>query len=149
VDRLSARAAGHPQAPTNPQLFRLYGDFGGRERGPAADWMLAFGDEMVRRGLFKARPAQYRLCDWRGEHAAQFKWHTDSDRHGENILAIALTDGRGLGFRSRARKGATWRLNLDAGDAYMMRGAARWQWEHRILPVGPRRSGGRSLILAG
>lgn len=88
------------------------------------------------------------VCNWIGEYAAQFKWHIDSNRHGEEILVISLTDGRQIGFRPPGRPDKIWTLELDAGDAYFMRGAARWNWDHRVMPSGCSRSGGESFILA-
>lgn len=39
-------------------------------------------------------------------------------------------------------------LRLDAGDAYVIRATARWQWEHRVMPVGHQRGGGESFVMA-
>lgn len=133
----------------NPQLFRLFGDFGAnKEADEPAPWMLAWGERLTARGLFSARPTQYRLCDWIGDLEGQFKWHTDNDRHGQEILAVALSPGRRIGFRDPNRPAATFELDLDLGDAYLMTGKARWSWEHRVLPRGRERSGGKSFILS-
>jgi alkylated DNA repair dioxygenase AlkB len=77
-----------------------------------------------------------------------FKWHTDADRHGERILVISLTDSRAIGFRSRSDSSEPYVLSLDAGDGYLIRATARWQWEHRVMPVGQGRGGGESFVLA-
>jgi len=133
----------------NPQLFRLFGDFGPNKQADApAPWMLAWGERLTARGLFSAVPTQYRLCDWIGELAGQFKWHVDNDRHGQEILAIALSAGRRIGFRDRGRQQSTWELALELVDACRMTGKARWNWEHRVFPRGRTRSGGKSFILS-
>ena len=36
----------------------------------------------------------------------------------------------------------------DAGDIYIIRATARWQWEHRVMPAGPGRGGGESFVMA-
>lgn len=147
VARLLAQCRSLPPPPANP-LFRYFGAF---PPGPGveavADWMPGWGQRMVERGLFREVPNQYRVCNWLGEHAAQFKWHTDADRHGERILVICLTDNRAIGFRPRTG-GEPYVLRLDAGDGYLIRATARWQWEHRVMPVGHGRSGGESFVLA-
>lgn len=130
------------------KLFTYYGDFGTLETAEAESWMFEWGDYMVERGIFSRRPNQYRLCDWIGELSDQFKWHIDNKRHGDEILAIALSNKRSIEFRPKSRTKDSYRIDLDAGDAYMIRGTCRWQWQHRVMPVGQSRSGGRSFVLA-
>lgn len=135
--------------PTGNPLFRLFGAFGkNKATEPVRPWMQGWGQAMVGKGLFAQLPNQYRVCNWMGELSAQFKWHIDSKRHGEEILIISLTDGRAIGFRPPGRPDKTWVLELDAGDAYFMRGAARWNWDHRVMPSGRKRSGGESFVIA-
>lgn len=135
--------------PENPQLFRLFGEFGSnKEADEPAPWMLEWGQRLAERGLFSATPTQYRLCDWIGDLAGQFKWHVDNDRHGQEILAIALSGGRRIGFRDPSRPASSYELDLELGDAYLMTGKARWSWQHRVLPRGRDRSGGKSFILS-
>ena len=108
-----------PPPPNNP-LFRYFGAFPpGPHVEDVADWMPMWGDRMLSRGLFKHAPNQYRVCNWIGDLSAQFKWHTDADRHGERILVISLTDGRSIGFRPRGERAEPYVLRLDAGDGYL------------------------------
>ncbi|MBU47730.1 MAG: hypothetical protein CL920_03450 [Deltaproteobacteria bacterium] len=137
-----------PQSrPECPQLFRLFGDFGGKEASTPSPWMLEWGTRLQEQGFFSTTPNQYRLCDWIGDLSAQFKWHIDNKRHGKEILVISLTDQRRIGFRPPTGRGY-YSVELNAGDAYLMRGASRWQWEHCVLPSGQSRSGGKSFILS-
>ena len=135
--------------PTGNPLFRLFGAFGANKATEQVrPWMEDWGRAMVDRELFATLPNQYRVCNWIGDLSAQFKWHIDSKRHGEEILVISLTDGRKIGFRPPGKPDRTWVLELAAGDGYFMRGAARWNWDHRVMPTGRSRSGGESFIMA-
>ena len=149
LDTLRAQCRALPPPPHNP-LFRYFGSFGdGSRTEPVQPWMVAVGQEMQRRGFFVEEPNQFRVTRWDGELAAQFKWHIDNRRHGEEILVISLTDRRAIGFRPRADDSVEPHvLRLSAGDGYLIRGTARWQWQHRVLPVGHRRSGGESFVVA-
>lgn len=129
------------------QLFRLFGDFGGKKAQKPTRWMQNWGARMVTQGLFNETPNQYRLCDWIGEHSSQFKWHIDNSRHGEKILVLCLSENRAIGFRKKGKKDS-FQLELSAGDGYMIAGAARWSWEHCILPVGEGKSGGKSFVMS-
>lgn len=134
--------------PPRLELFRYFGEFGSKDVPKASPWMLAWGEKLHQWGLFEEIPNQYRVCDWVGELSAQFKWHIDNHRHGENILAICLSDGRAIGFRPNSDKRAVYELSLDAGDAYLIAGAARWSWEHTVLPRGKQKSGGKSFVVS-
>lgn len=136
-----------PQHEAQTKLFRYFGDFGSLKTPEASDWMLRYGHKCVARGVFKTLPNQYRVCDWVSDLSAQFKWHIDSRRHGEDILAICLTPNRQIGFRDPA-KSEIYILELDAGDAYLMRKGARWNLEHRVMPTGKEVGGGKSFIMS-
>ncbi len=128
-------------------LFRLYGDFGGKEAQDPREWMLAHGRQLQSQGFFPSLPNQYRVCDWVGGLSAQFKWHVDNHRHGEKILVISLTDQRTLAFRKPGTSGV-YELMLDRGDAYIIQGAARWSWQHKVCPSGAHKSGGKSFVMS-
>ncbi|MEL6342130.1 MAG: hypothetical protein AAFV53_03285 [Myxococcota bacterium] len=149
LDLLRERCRALPPPPYSP-LFRYFGEFGENARTePLRDWMPVVGDEMVAAGLFEQRPNQYRVTNWQGELAAHFKWHVDNHRHGEEVLVICLTDGRSIGFRDPKRPNREpYIIELDAGDGYIIRGGARWKWEHKVLPTGQGRSGGESFVMA-
>lgn len=148
LDQLRERCRALPPPPANP-LFRYFGDFGENVlTEPVRPWMVEMGRDMLGRGFFSALPNQYRVTRWDGELAAQFKWHVDNRRHGQEILVVSLTDRRAIGWRPRIGDADPYILELDAGDGYLIRGAARWQWLHRVMPVGHARSGGESFVLA-
>lgn len=143
-----ARADQLPMSRESPRLFTYYGDYGSLDTEAAQPWMEEWGTYLRERGIFARQPNQYRVCHWRGELSAQFKWHIDNKRHGDEILAISLTDRRSIGFRPKAKKQAVYELQVNAGDGYLIRGTCRWQWEHRVMPVGHTRDGGRSFVVA-
>ena len=143
VDILKEQECQNP----SQQLFRLFGQFGGKKSQPPSPWMLRWGERMKDMGLYSEKPNQYRLCDWIGEHSGQFKWHTDNNRHGEQILVICLTGNRVIGFRPRSKKGV-FELELGVGDGSMIQGSARWSWEHCVLPRGEKKSGGKSFVMS-
>src|SRR5690242_7210965 len=61
-------------------------------------------------------------------------WHRDRDVF-EKVVGISLGTPATLRFRRRKRTGFE-RVNLDVEprSAYLLSGAARWDWEHRIVP---------------
>lgn len=139
-----------PAPPYSP-LFRYFGYFGENARRieEVRPWMVTFATRMVTEGIFDEQPNQHRVTNWRGDLSAHFKWHIDNHRHGEEILVICITDGRSIGFRDPKRpKKSPHILELNAGDAYLIAGAARWKWEHKVLPTGQNSSGGESFVLA-
>lgn len=147
IDSLFAHQEFQEISQENPQMFRLYGNFGTKEAHSILPWMQVWGQKIQEKGIFSKCPNQYRICDWIGELSGNFNWHTDNKHHGPKILIISLTPNRAIGFRLNA-KSPVYRLELEAGDAYLMSGASRWQWEHRVLPTGRERSGGKSFILS-
>lgn len=83
-----------------------------------------------------------------GEFSGNFNWHTDNNRHGEKILAIALPDERVIRFRAKKRTKSIYRLPLNQSDAHLMSGAARLHWEHRVMPVRMQGSGERNFMMS-
>jgi alkylated DNA repair dioxygenase AlkB len=150
LETLRTHCRSLPPPPFNP-LFRYFGDFGANARRieEVRPWMVEFATRMVEAGIFERQPNQHRVTNWRGDLSAQFKWHIDNHRHGEEILAICITDKRVIGFRDPRRPDdEPYLLHLDAGDAYLIRGESRWKWEHKVIPTGQDRSGGESFVLS-
>jgi hypothetical protein len=162
----------HDEYTKNPGdvLFRYYGDFGhaitpepsaeapdanapvrrgapGKETPPPSPWMLKWGEKFYKEGWWEEIPNQYRVTDWFGHLAPQFKWHIDNHRHGEKILAISLSNNRAIGFR-KDPDSPVFELEQNAGDAYLIAGPIRWSWQHCVLPRGHDRSGGRSFVIS-
>jgi alkylated DNA repair dioxygenase AlkB len=70
---------------------------------------------------------------------AAIGWHKDRPAFGD-VIGISLLAP--CTFRLRRKTGTTWeRLSLtaEARSAYLLRGAARNEWEHSIPPVDARR----------
>ncbi|BBM84661.1 hypothetical protein [Candidatus Uabimicrobium amorphum] len=139
-----------PQFVNNPtmELFRLFGEFGGKAAQKPDEWMIEYGTKIFRKYyIFPEVPNQYRVCDWIGELSSNFKWHIDNKRHGKDILVITLSEKRLIGFR-RDPDAEVYKVELSTGDAYLMSGSSRWSWEHCVLPSGKEKSGGKSFIMS-
>lgn len=143
---LVGRIAGLPLQP-----FRFHG-FEGKRRTCSFGWHYAFDGS----GLQRAEP----LPDWllpAREHAAALAgipagafehallieygggagigWHRDRPVFGD-VVGLSLLGPARLRFRQRADKG--WRrraAEVEPRSAYLLRGPARWHWEHSIPAV--------------
>jgi alkylated DNA repair protein (DNA oxidative demethylase) len=62
-------------------------------------------------------------------------WHTDAPRFGDYILAISLASPARLQFRPNKSKAVSFEITATPGSLYVMHGIARWQYQHRIIPV--------------
>ena len=66
---------------------------------------------------------------------AAIGWHKDRPEF-EDVIGISL--GAPCFFRFRRKKGTRWEraaIELQPGSSYLMRGPARWDWQHSIPPV--------------
>jgi alkylated DNA repair dioxygenase AlkB len=96
-------------------------------------------------------PLRARLADWaaipeqRIQHAmiAEYRpstplgWHRDVPQF-EDVLGVSLLGHARMRFRPfppSAGQRATWKVDLEPRSAYLMRGAARWQWQHAVSPT--------------
>jgi DNA oxidative demethylase len=60
-------------------------------------------------------------------------WHSDAPMFGSKVMGVSLRSGCVMRFRRRKEKGrATFELALEPRSAYVIGGAARWQWQHHI-----------------
>ena len=69
------------------------------------------------------------------EAGAPIGWHRDRPVYGE-VIGVSLLAP--CAFRFRRRSGATWTrasLRLAPRSVYLLRGAARTEWEHSIPAV--------------
>jgi DNA oxidative demethylase len=66
-------------------------------------------------------------------------WHTDAPRFGDYILAVSLASPARLQFRPNKSKAASFEVTATPGSLYVMHGIARWQYQHRIIPVKAER----------
>ena len=64
-------------------------------------------------------------------------WHRDVPEF-EDVLGVSLLGHARLCFRpwppARGQR-ATGKVDLEPRSAYLMRGAARWQWQHAVSPT--------------
>ena len=66
---------------------------------------------------------------------AAIGWHKDRPEF-EEVIGISL--GAPCVFRFRRKEGTRWErasIELQPRSAYLMRGPARWDWQHSIAPV--------------
>jgi alkylated DNA repair dioxygenase AlkB len=69
--------------------------------------------------------------------ATPLGWHRDVPEF-EDVLGVSLLGHARLRFRpwppARGQR-ATVKIDLEPRSAYLMRGAARWQWQHAVSPT--------------
>lgn len=64
-------------------------------------------------------------------------WHRDVPDF-EEVIGISLLGHAGMRFRPwppRANQRSRWVIELDPRSIYLMRDAARWQWQHAVSPT--------------
>ena len=63
-------------------------------------------------------------------------WHMDAPSFGDYIVGVSAGgDGR-FQFRPKGLEGPpTYEAVVTAGSVYAMSGPARWEWQHRVVPV--------------
>jgi alkylated DNA repair dioxygenase AlkB len=66
-------------------------------------------------------------------------WHTDAPRFGECIVGVSLCGSGRLQFRQNGSKEVAFEVEASAGSMYLMRGPARWSFQHQVLPVRSER----------
>jgi len=97
------------------------------------------------------QPLRARLAGWaaipeqRIQHAmiAEYRpstplgWHRDVPQF-EEVMGVSLLGHARLRFRPWppvSGQRATWKIDLEPRSAYLLRGAARWQWQHAVSPT--------------
>src|SRR6516225_1067022 len=97
------------------------------------------------------QPLRARLAGWaaipeqRIQHAmiAEYRpstplgWHRDVPQV-EEVMGVSLLGPSRLRFRPWppvSGQRATWKIDLEPRSAYLLRGAARWQWQHAVSPT--------------
>jgi alkylated DNA repair dioxygenase AlkB len=96
-------------------------------------------------------PLRSQVAGWTGIPAARFShamvaeyppgtplgWHRDVPQF-EDIVGVSLLGHARLRFRpwpARPGQRATYAIDLAPRSAYLLRGAARWQWQHAVSPT--------------
>ena len=96
-------------------------------------------------------PLRARLADWAGipeqriQHAmiAEYRpatplgWHRDVPQF-EEVMGVSLLGHARLRFRPwppASGQRSTWKIDLEPRSAYLLRGPARWQWQHAVSPT--------------
>jgi alkylated DNA repair dioxygenase AlkB len=66
-------------------------------------------------------------------------WHTDAPRFGECVVGVSLGSEARLQFRPNGAEEATYEVRAAPGSMYLMRGPARWGYQHQVVPVKTER----------
>jgi len=66
-------------------------------------------------------------------------WHTDASCFDDCILGISLASEARLQFKANGSKQVSFEVKAAPGSLYIMQGAARWNYEHQIIPVRAER----------
>jgi alkylated DNA repair protein (DNA oxidative demethylase) len=66
-------------------------------------------------------------------------WHTDSKRFSDWILGVSLASPGRLQFRPNKTENACFEVTVVPGSLYVMHGVARWDYQHRLVPVKQER----------
>jgi alkylated DNA repair dioxygenase AlkB len=124
------------------RLKRAYAQFGyayvstGRTLEPAPA-MPAFLSELIAKGL-RHCPAEARFNQCivtRYPEGAGIGWHTDAPRFGECIMAVSLGGEGRLQFRQNGSEAVSSEVFTTSGSLYVLHGAARWRYQHQVVPV--------------
>jgi alkylated DNA repair protein (DNA oxidative demethylase) len=65
---------------------------------------------------------------------ATIGWHRDAPQFGD-VVGISLLASCRLRFRRGPGHRPSWEIPLAPRSVYLLRGAARWRWQHSIPPV--------------
>jgi DNA oxidative demethylase len=66
-------------------------------------------------------------------------WHTDAPRFGDCILGVSLASEARLQFKPNDAQKVSFEVTASPGSLYVMQGVARWQYQHRLIPVKQER----------
>ena len=69
--------------------------------------------------------------------ATPLGWHRDVPQF-EDVMGVSLLGHARLRFRPwppAPGQRATWKIDLEPRSAYLVRGVARWQWQHAVSPT--------------
>jgi alkylated DNA repair dioxygenase AlkB len=66
-------------------------------------------------------------------------WHTDAPRFGDCVIAASLGGAARLQFRRSRTSVVVFEARVNSGSLWVMSGEARWNFEHRVIPVRQER----------
>lgn len=66
-------------------------------------------------------------------------WHTDAPRFGECIVGVSLGGAARFQFRPNGTEEVSYEIKAAPGSMYLMRGSARWEHQHQVVPVKAER----------
>jgi alkylated DNA repair dioxygenase AlkB len=66
-------------------------------------------------------------------------WHTDAPKFGDCIVGVSLGGQGRIQFRPKGSKDVSFEVEVSSGSMYLMRGPARWEYEHQVVPVRTER----------
>jgi alkylated DNA repair dioxygenase AlkB len=112
-------------------------DFNVRELQRAEDVPTFLQALLTKAAKFAGLPAQALRHALVTEYApgTTIGWHRDRPEF-EDVIGISL--GASCLFRFRRKRGAGWEraaIELQPRSGYLLRGSARWDWQHSIPPV--------------
>jgi alkylated DNA repair dioxygenase AlkB len=70
---------------------------------------------------------------------AAIGWHADSKRFGDCVLGVSLASPARLQFRPNKTEKVSFEVTASPGSLYVMQGIARWDYQHRLIPVKAER----------
>src|SRR5437867_2620438 len=62
-------------------------------------------------------------------------WHTDAPRFGECVMGVSLGAAGRFQFRRNGSEEVCYEFRVASGSLYLMRGPARWDYQHQVVPV--------------
>jgi alkylated DNA repair protein (DNA oxidative demethylase) len=66
-------------------------------------------------------------------------WHTDAPRFGECVVGVSLGSEARLQFRPNGAEQPSYEIRAAPGSMYLMRGPARWGYQHQVVAVKTER----------
>lgn len=145
VDRVRALEYKHDVF-RGQRLKRSYAQFGyayvstGRRLDPASPMPDFLLELIARAEPYAPEGAEFDQCIVTCYPAgAGIGWHTDAPRFGECVMAVSLGGEARLQFRPNGSQEVSSEVLAAPGSLYVLRGPARWDYQHQVVPVASTR----------